>query len=127
MRQARRTCKIFSPDFYPKMHTMALPKIDFKKLSDAELKGLIADAQSEIEARAEVQRQAAIDQIKTIAAEAGLSLADLAKGAKRGRAPAAAKYRNPDNPDQTWSGRGKKPKWVVAALSAGKALSDLAI
>ena len=109
------------------MHTMALPKIDFKKLSDAELKGLIADAQSEIEARAEVQRQAAIDQIKTIAAEAGLSLADLAKGAKRGRAPAAAKYRNPDNPDQTWSGRGKKPKWVVAALSAGKALSDLAI
>jgi DNA-binding protein H-NS len=43
------------------------------------------------------------------------------------RAPAAAKYRHPENPSLTWSGRGRKPLWFVAALEAGKSADDLAI
>ena len=39
----------------------------------------------------------------------------------------AAKYRNPDNPALTWSGRGKRPAWVNEALAAGKTLEDLAV
>jgi DNA-binding protein H-NS len=30
-----------------------------------------------------------------------------------------AKYRNPESPSETWSGRGKQPRWLVAALKAG--------
>ena len=30
-----------------------------------------------------------------------------------------AKYRNPESPSETWSGRGKQPRWFVAALKAG--------
>lgn len=30
------------------------------------------------------------------------------------------KYRNPDNPAETWSGRGKQPRWMVAQLKLGK-------
>jgi DNA-binding protein H-NS len=37
------------------------------------------------------------------------------------------KYRNPAEPAETWSGRGKRPKWVVAQLKSGKKLEDLAL
>jgi DNA-binding protein H-NS len=32
------------------------------------------------------------------------------------------KYRNPDNPSETWAGRGLKPRWLTAAIKAGKKL-----
>jgi DNA-binding protein H-NS len=37
------------------------------------------------------------------------------------------KYRNPADPTETWSGRGKLPKWVKAQLKSGKKLEDFAI
>jgi len=43
------------------------------------------------------------------------------------RAPAPAKYRHPENPALTWSGRGRKPLWFVEALSSGKTAEDMAI
>jgi len=42
-------------------------------------------------------------------------------------AKAAPKYRNPSDPEQTWSGRGRKPGWLVTALEAGVDISDLEI
>ena len=41
--------------------------------------------------------------------------------------PVLPKYRNPDNPNETWSGRGRQPKWVQVAVAGGEALADLAI
>ena len=41
------------------------------------------------------------------------------------KTPSPAKYANPDNPEQTWSGRGRRPAWVREALDAGGSLSDL--
>ena len=37
------------------------------------------------------------------------------------------KFRNPANSSETWSGRGKTPRWVVELLSTGKVLDDLRI
>ena len=37
------------------------------------------------------------------------------------------KYQNPNKPFETWSGRGKQPRWVTAALKAGRTIEDLAI
>jgi DNA-binding protein H-NS len=37
------------------------------------------------------------------------------------------KYRNPANSEETWSGRGKQPRWVAAALQAGRHLEELLI
>lgn len=49
------------------------------------------------------------------------------KAAASVTAPAAeAAYRNPENPAQTWSGRGRRPRWVSDALTAGRTLEDLA-
>jgi DNA-binding protein H-NS len=39
----------------------------------------------------------------------------------------AAKYRNPDNPAETWAGRGLKPRWLTAAIKAGKKQDDFLI
>ena len=63
-----------------------------------------------------------------MARKMGYSLAELTgmSGAKPRKA-VAAKYANPADPSQTWTGRGRKPKWVEAALAEGKSLDDLAI
>ena len=58
----------------------------------------------------------------------GYSLAELVgTETKSSRAPAAAKYRHPENPALTWSGRGRKPQWFVEQLEAGKTAEDMAI
>jgi DNA-binding protein H-NS len=43
------------------------------------------------------------------------------------RGPVAPKYRNPDNPSETWAGRGLKPRWLAAAIKAGKKLEHFSI
>jgi DNA-binding protein H-NS len=37
------------------------------------------------------------------------------------------KYRNPERPSETWSGRGRQPHWVGAQLRSGKKVDDLLI
>jgi DNA-binding protein H-NS len=37
------------------------------------------------------------------------------------------KYRNPGDPSETWSGRGKQPRWLVALLRTGKQIDDFRI
>jgi DNA-binding protein H-NS len=56
-------------------------------------------------------------------------------GAARGKAAAgrgvrgkvAPKFRNPENPSETWAGRGLKPRWLAAAIKAGGKLDDFQI
>ena len=47
------------------------------------------------------------------------------KGRKLGKV--RPKYRNPSDPGQTWTGRGKRPRWFAAALAGGKKEKDLLI
>jgi DNA-binding protein H-NS len=37
------------------------------------------------------------------------------------------KYRNPQEPSETWSGRGKQPRWLAAALKTGHTIEEFAI
>jgi len=43
------------------------------------------------------------------------------------RGKVAPKYRNPENPEETWAGRGLKPRWLAAAIKGGKKLEDFSI
>ena len=43
------------------------------------------------------------------------------------RGPVAPKYRNPENPTETWAGRGLRPKWLTAAIKGGKSADDFLI
>jgi DNA-binding protein H-NS len=104
------------------MNLTSLGLKELKKL-EAEVQSLIASYEDRkiAEARAELEAKAK---------ELGFSLSDLVGGGKKGGKAAssvAPKYAHPENPSMTWSGRGRKPKWVEAALASGKSLDDLLI
>jgi len=46
---------------------------------------------------------------------------------RRAYPPVVPKYRNPDHPSETWAGRGKRPRWLVAQLGSGKRIDDFRI
>ena len=48
-----------------------------------------------------------------------------AKGRSTGKVP--PKYRNPANEKDTWTGRGRQPRWVAAEIANGRKLEDLLI
>jgi DNA-binding protein H-NS len=75
------------------------------------------------------ERAAAIAQARDWIALYGLTMADLSLelGAKKGNgAKLPAKYRNQAT-GETWSGRGLQPRWLKAALAAGRKLDDFRI
>jgi DNA-binding protein H-NS len=51
----------------------------------------------------------------------------LARAPRRKYPRVFPKYQNPQVPSETWSGRGKTPRWLVAALKTGLKLEDFAI
>jgi DNA-binding protein H-NS len=69
--------------------------------------------------RVEIVREAGSDQ--------PLSLSMTDRAPRRKYPKVLPKYRNPLAPSQTWSGRGKTPRWVAAALKTGQRLDDLKI
>ena|SRR6218665_282003 len=90
-----------------------------------------AALEQEIDATQKRERQDAITKVKSLMAEYGLTVADLAgkstgkSGANKG-SKVAPKYRNTAT-GETWSGRGLQPKWLKAALASGKKLGDFAL
>ena len=82
-----------------------------------------------LEARA-ADKAAAVARVRQLMSEHGLTVADLAAKAtaKAGVAgkKVAPKYRDPVS-GATWTGRGLKPKWLQAALDAGKSITDFSI
>ena len=49
---------------------------------------------------------------------------------KTGRRPyprVAPKFRNPNEPSQTWTGRGRQPRWLMACLNSGRRIDDFRI
>lgn len=105
-----------------------MAEFDVETLSLKELKSLQKDLAKAISTFEDRQKIDARSKLEIIAKEMGYSLADLiGTEVKPTRAPVIAKYRHPENPSLTWSGRGRKPLWFVAALDAGKTPEDLAI
>ena len=101
---------------------------DLEALSLTELKKMQKDIAKAISTFEDRQKAEARAKVEALAREMGYSLAELVgTETKSARAPAAAKYRHPENPALTWSGRGRKPQWFVEALSAGKTATDLAM
>ena len=97
-------------------------------LSLGELKKMQKDVAKAISTFEDRQKAEARAKVEAFARDLGFSLAELVgTEMKTTRAAAPAKYRHPENPALTWSGRGRKPQWFVDALAAGKTARDLAI
>lgn len=102
-------------------------KKDLEKLSLQELKQLRKDVDAAIrtfEMREKAKARALLD---AKAKELGFSSLDDVVGKKPRRTKAQARYRNPGNESETWTGRGRRPKWLEDALAKGKKLEDFAI
>lgn len=118
--------------------------IDLAKLSAKELKSLISMASQRKKVLDKRKPAAGVRrQVIALARKGGYTIAELfgtgaAATEKPAKAPrraprkkatgsVAPKYRNPANPDQTWAGRGKPPKWLAAELANGKTREDFLI
>jgi DNA-binding protein H-NS len=101
---------------------------DPEALSLGELKKMQKYVANAISTYQDRQKAEARAKVEALARDLGYSLAELVgTETKSSRAPAVAKYRHPENPALTWSGRGRKPQWFVEALAAGKSKEDLAV
>lgn len=100
--------------------------LDLNFLSLTELKQLqkeVAKALAGFEERRRADARAALE---VQARALGFTLADFVREPpKRTRTPSAAKYRHPENPALTWSGRGRRPHWFIAALAAGRTAESM--
>lgn len=112
--------------------------MDYKldEMSLEELRALRAQVERTINDFAERKRREAMEAAEEAVKKHGFtSLADVT-GARRGRSGARGKtsrptgeeprYANPQDPSQTWSGRGRRPGWIQEALASGKTLDDFA-
>jgi DNA-binding protein H-NS len=92
-------------------------------MSLAELKELKARVERAITEFDERRRNEAMLALAETARSRGFTLAELLgetpAALKRPRAPAVAKFADPNDATRTWSGRGLKPRWFREALAAG--------
>lgn len=102
--------------------------IDLNSLSLKELKELSGKVKKAINGFEDRKRKEALTKVEEAARALGFNLAELTgTAAPRKRSPAVPKYANPANKSETWSGRGRKPRWFAAALKAGKKPEQMAI
>lgn len=100
-----------------------LNTMELKDLKD--LQAQVAKAVASFEDR---KKRVAIAALEETARNLGFTLGELTGvSVVRKRSPAVPKYANPADSTDTWSGRGRKPRWMEAALKAGKSPDDLAI
>lgn len=104
--------------------------VDISKLSANELEKLRQQIDGTIASRRQEEKKKVIDQIRGILAENDMTWDDLPRsrgGSSTKGTKLAPKYRDPKNAANTWTGRGRKPKWVEAHLAKGGKLEALAI
>ena len=98
---------------------------DFSLKELRDLQSQVAKAIGSFEDR---KKKDALASLEESARALGFSLAELTGTAPmRKRTPATAKYANPADASDTWSGRGRKPRWFAAALASGKSADEMSI
>lgn len=101
--------------------------LDLDSLSSQQLADLIVQANQR---QLEMQREHAADvraRLICLAREEGFTIEELFGQIPARKRTVKPKYRNPLVPNQTWTGRGKQPRWFIAALEAGMREADLRI
>ena len=98
-----------------------LDKMSYAELAEAEAEIARLKTSKQNSERAEVRQK-----LTDIAKEAGFDIHDLfGKGGRaKGKGTVAIKYRDPKNPGNTWTGRGRMPRWMAAATKGNKAKKE---
>jgi DNA-binding protein H-NS len=111
---------------------MSTQNKDLSELSFAELKQQREAIENIMEEKKRLAVEEANKQYHTIAQELGMTPLEIINGTKgnktkRTKSEAEAKYADPSNPNNTWSGRGKRPIWLNTLIEQGTSLDDLLI
>ena len=103
--------------------------VDVSSLNRKELEKLQADVEKALRQVSKTELKEARKAAEKAAAEFGYTLAEVTTNGGKvvQKQASAAKFANPDNPDQTWSGRGRQPQWYKDALSNGKTPEELTL
>ena len=102
-----------------------MAEFDVEALSLKDLQKLQKDLAKAISTYEDRHKAEARAKLEAIAKEMGYTLADLiGVEVKATPAPAAVKYRHPENAAVTWSGRGRKPQWFSDHINAGRDPSE---
>ena len=104
-----------------------MPDVDLSSLSIDELKLLSVDIDKEIQKRQQQNKKNVLSEMKQLAASIGMTVEQILESASQTKAKGTPKFKNPSDPTQTWTGRGKRPGWLNDALQAGKTLDELRI
>lgn len=102
-----------------------MANIDLSNLSVAQLKELELKIEKEVQSKRQEELLMAKADIEATLEKYGFNL-DEVMSARNART-VKPKYQNPQNADETWSGRGRKPRWVVALIEAGTDIESCAI
>ena len=107
-------------------------EIDVDNMSLEDLRALKTRVERAITSFETRRRKEALAAAERAARELGFNLAELTGIGRGRRGPGAAvggerqaKYVHPEDATQTWSGRGRRPRWVTEQLEAGRELDDL--
>ena len=104
------------------MRQINLEKLSLKDLQELELRVDKAIAEARLKERSELTAE-----IEQMVADRGFTMSEIfstKRGSPKGRT-VAPKFANPEDPGQTWTGRGRKPNWLVQKLEEGADLDDL--
>lgn len=88
----------------------------YDKLSYSELTNLKTEIARLKTGKQASERAALKEKLTQIAKDAGFEINELFGKARKGKGSVAVKYRDPKNPENTWTGRGRPPRWLAAAL-----------
>jgi DNA-binding protein H-NS len=102
---------------------MARPS-ELEKMSYAQLVKMEARIERLKIEKQNTERVALRRKLTDIAKEHGYEIRELLDGRRKIKRSVAAKYRDPKNPESTWTGRGRMPRWMAAATKSGKSTKD---
>jgi DNA-binding protein H-NS len=106
------------------METLMARPSELEKMSYAELVEMEARIERLKIDKQNSERAAVRKQLMDLAKQHGFDVRELLDGRKKGKGSVAAKYRDPKNPQNTWTGRGRMPRWMVAATKGGRSSKD---
>ncbi|MDT8406386.1 MAG: H-NS histone family protein [Methylococcales bacterium] len=109
-----------------------LTMTDLKNLSESELHNFISEANQALREIQKTKRKEVTEEIQKLAASINcraqlISLDQENNAAPQRRSKVPIKYRNPDNPQQTWKGRGQKPRWLREKLDQGHDITEFSV
>lgn len=101
--------------------------INLDNLNVDELRAITENAQQLISQKQHQRLHDAYIQFEKIAEDSGSSIDEILRAGESLEKKRNIKYRNTEDSNDTWTGRGRKPTWLVDALASGKELEDFAI